>query len=431
MSEKSKIIFTATSASLLLLLSTHTLAVQKNSKTSVITDSLSPSSNLCDSEGFMLPACNTEKIKPILSFQDWLEKLKINGWLDLDAAKYSQYQPTHPFHSGAIIRNARINFRGQVEPQWRYSFGFAFFNNTVFVKQAFLAYTGLRNTEIRIGQMKAPFSLEVLTNDRYTTFLERALPSAILAPEYRLGAGAFHYGTLFNVANTYTIAGGIYTNKAGEKSENTSGSVMEIARATYAYLPSKRRLVMAGLGGELRTPDSNKIISFEGHPESWVSTNTTARLIDTGDITNVDQVDSYDIQGATVYGPLSLQGEFIDDYVDRTNGNPTLHFDGWYAFCSWIMTGESRNYDTRNAVFTGVDPQHHYGAWELTGRASNINLNSEHVLGGKERNYTTGLNWYVNESVRFMFNYIKVFSEKDSIQSDPNIYTVRAEIDFP
>lgn len=431
MSEKSKIIFTLTNTTLILLLSTHTFAAQQNINANVITDALSPSSNLCDSEGFMSPVCNTEKIKQIRSFQDWLEKLKINGWIDLDAAKYTQYAPAHPLHSGAIIRTARINFRGQVEPQWRYSFGFAFFNDSVFVKQAFLAYTGLRNTEIRIGQMKAPFSLETLTNDRYTTFLEKGLPAAILAPEYRLGAGIFHYGSLFNAANTYTIAGGVYTNKAGEKNANTSGSLMEIGRATYAYKPNERRLFMAGLSGELRTPDSNKIISFEGHPESRVSTNTTARLVDTGDITHIDQVDSYDIQGATVYGPLSLQGEFINDYVDRSNGNTALNFDGWYAFCSWILTGESRNYDIRNAVFTGVDPQHHDGAWELTGRASNIDLNSESVLGGKEKNYTAGLNWYVNESVRFMFNYIKVFSKKDSTDSDPNIYTVRAEIDFP
>ena len=431
MSEKLKIVFTLSNAALFLLLSTHTVAAQKHINTTAVTDALSPSSNLCDSEGFMSPACNIEKIKQIRSFQDWLEKLKINGWIDLDAAKYAQYQPTHPLHSGAIIRNARINFRGQVEPQWRYSFGFSFFYNSLFVKQAFLAYTGLDQTEIRIGQMKAPFSLEVLTNDRYITFLERALPSAILAPEYRLGAGIFHYGAFFNPANTYTIAGGIYTNKAGEKSANTSGSLMGIGRMTYAYYPTKRRLIMTGLGGELRSPDSNKILSFEGHPESRVSTNTTARLVDTGEIAHVDEASSYDIQGATIYGPLSLQGEFIDNHVDRSNGNPALNFDGWYAFCSWILTGESRNYDTRNAVFTGVDPQHHYGAWELTGRASNIDLNSEAIVGGKERNYTTGLNWYVNESVRFMLNYIKVFSEKGSIQSDPNIYTVRAEIDFP
>lgn len=385
----------------------------------------------CDSEGFLPPECYETNYKDIHSFNDWLNKLKINGWLDLDAAKYTHYPAATPFASGAIIRAGRLNLRGDVEKNWRYSFGFSFFNNTIFVKQAFIAYTGLSQTEVRVGQMKVPFSLEHLISGLHTTFLESPLPVEALAPEYRVGLGIFNYGYFFKPHHFYTIGAGIYTDKAGEKPAEASGSVSGIMRATYAYEPSKRRVLLLGLGVDLTSPDSTRTVYYEGYPESKVSTNLYSRLVRTDGITHVDYVEKYDPQAAVVVGPLSVQGEYIKNNVHRMLSDPTLDFSGWYELGSWILTGESRQYDTRNAVFTGVEPMHHYGAWELTERFSRVNLNSNAILGGTEKNYTAGLNWYVNASVRFMLNYIKAYSNRQGVQSDPDIYTVRGEISFP
>ena len=132
-----------------------------------------------------------------------------------------------------------------------------------------------------------------------------------------------------------------------------------------------------------------------------------------------------------MYGPFSAQAEYIGDKVMRQNNNPNLQFKGWYALASWMITGESRVYNVKNGVFDGIEPAHHYGAWELAGRVSHINLNSQSVLGGEEDNYTGGLNWYLNYNLRFMLNYIKAYSLRDGIHSNPSIYTVRAEADFP
>lgn len=389
-----------------------------------------PKDSFCDSEGFLSPTCYKTEYSDIHRFDAWLDKLKINGWLDLDAAKYTHYPAATPFSSGAIIRTARINFRGQVEKNWRYSFGFAFFDNAVSVKQAFLAYTGIPQTEIRIGQMKVPFSLDHLINDRYSTFLESALPIDVLTPEYRLGSGIFHYGNIFSRDHFYTASAGVYTNKAGDKSSHVSGSISGIMRVTYGYEPNKRRLIMAGLGVDVSSPDSTHVVVYEGFPESRVSTNLSSRLVHTGDI-DVSYVEKYDPQAAVVVGPLSLQSEYIENDVYRMGADPTLHLNGWYELGSWILTGESRRYDTRNAIFTGVEPAHHYGAWELTERFSRVNLNSHSVLGGVEKNYTAGLNWYVNPSIRFMLNYIKAYSDRQGVHSSPDIYTVRGEVDFP
>ena len=95
-----------------------------------------------------------------------------------------------------------------------------------------------------------------------------------------------------------------------------------------------------------------------------------------------------------------------------------MKFNGGYAQASWVLTGESHTYNSASAAYNGIVPAHPvslssggWGAWEIAGRISVIDLNDQlamanGVAGGKQTIYTAGLNWYVNRNVRFMFNYL-------------------------
>jgi phosphate-selective porin OprO/OprP len=148
-------------------------------------------------------------------------------------------------------------------------------------------------------------------------------------------------------------------------------------------------------------------------------------LISTGAIANVSGAQVYSVEAAATYGPLFFQGEYFWFNVDRNAatglppfGAPSLKFEGGYAEASFILTGETRKYNPAAAGYLGVVPEHPFslagggwGAWEIAGRVSTIDLNDQlatatGIAGGRQTIYTAGLNWYVNRNVRFLFDYL-------------------------
>ena len=70
------------------------------------------------------------------------------------------------------------------------------------------------------------------------------------------------------------------------------------------------------------------------------------------------------------------------------------------------------------------------GAWELAVRYSRISLNGGQIRGGKEDNVTFGLNWYFNDHLRLMADYVMVNSDRRGVSDNPNILDVRAQVAF-
>ena len=91
---------------------------------------------------------------------------------------------------------------------------------------------------------------------------------------------------------------------------------------------------------------------------------------------------------------------------------------GGYAEAAYALTGETRPYNSASASYGGIVPANPFsltgggwGAWEIAGRYSTIDLNDQlamanGVTGGRQTIYTLALNWYVNRNVRFLFDYL-------------------------
>ncbi len=87
--------------------------------------------------------------------------------------------------------------------------------------------------------------------------------------------------------------------------------------------------------------------------------------------------------------------------------------NGVYVQASYFLTGESRNYKTSVGSFGRVTPNNsfdpasgHWGAFEVAGRYSWLDLQDEGNNGGEEQNVTLGLNWYLYSNLRLTANYV-------------------------
>ena len=119
-------------------------------------------------------------------------------------------------------------------------------------------------------------------------------------------------------------------------------------------------------------------------------------------------------------------------------GGPTLVFSGAYVQMGLLLTGEHANYDRKHAIFGRVLPDHEFklggggGALELTFGYSFIDLNDKDIQGGLAQTFTVGLNWYVNNTMRFMANYVDTLDYDEDGSSDdgdePSAFMLRGQI---
>ena len=90
------------------------------------------------------------------------------------------------------------------------------------------------------------------------------------------------------------------------------------------------------------------------------------------------------------------------------SGDPFFH--GGEVAVSWLATGETRAYNTRGGYFNQVSParsvfQGGPGAWELVGRFSYIDLDSQAIHGGRFWRVTPMVNWHLADQVRLEVAY--------------------------
>lgn len=267
-------------------------------------------------------------------------------------------------------------------------------------------WTGIKDLErggyLRIGYLKAPFSLEQLTSSRHLTFMERSLANA-LSPARDWGIRA--HTPLWD--ERMTISVGIFTDGQTWTDAYDDWSSMDLtARVTGLPVYEQDGSHIMHLGFSFSFKDArNQVISISSRPEVGI---TDVRLVQTGDV-EADSGLILGLEAAWVNGPLSLQGELLRSWV--IGGPSPVAFTGFYTYVSYFLTGEHRPYQRSSGAFGRVLPinnfdpsKEHWGAVEVAARISYLNLNAGDVEGGTELNFTLGVNWHLDRHLRFMFN---------------------------
>lgn len=366
---------------------------------------------------FIEPGSDRLEIKS----EDGAHRVRLIGRLFYDAGDFDS--DVAQLDSKNQVESARLGMSGTVARDFdfllQYELANAFRGDEprAELKDAWIAYSGLKSWNFRVGQFQEPFSLEELTSSRYITFMERALPNAFV-PGYHLGAMVGYRG------KNWQASGGYFDRSIGPGSDDEGWGYA--ARVTAAPIHSKKRLLHVGASAAYRNPDDNTV-RFRARPESGL---TDERLVSTGTLHDVDHYTTEGIEAAWVNGPYSLQAEYMLNQVGRSNGREDASFQGGYVYASWFITGESRAYSEKRGVFSRIKPRKDWGAVEVALRYSKLDLDDGTVEGGIEHDWTLGANWYMSQSLRLMANAIWVNSERRGVEDDPRILQARLQYDF-
>lgn len=346
--------------------------------------------------------------------------LNLGGRLHVDAASYNDDLTL--FTDDARVRRARLELGGRVLKDWRFRVDYELSSLGEGFKNAWLSYSGIDGAEFTGGNFIAPFSMEDLESSNSVPAMERSLAQA-LAPGFLVGGEAKIY------RKRWSLTGGYFFNPISQDPivNNDSGESI-IARGTLAPLNSGRQTLHFGAAVERRNLDAATATRVRTSPESGIA---DARLIDTGVLAGVDSFVNLGAEAAYRYRNFMLRGQ----YIVRDNDAPLLgdpKFKGGYAEASWVLTGEKRGYSEKDGIFTAVRPKSKFGAIELVGRVSMLDLNDGLVAGGKETNYLAGVNWYFTRNFRILGNYVhaKASPNSGALNESADIFQARAQLSF-
>jgi phosphate-selective porin OprO/OprP len=370
--------------------------------------------------------------RPTFKTADGNFSASLRALIQFDSAYYAQGKmpPGIDFSSGSDFRRARLGFSGTLFRNWSYEFLYDLGGSGVegaTIASAYLQYDGLAPVHLRIGAYPTPENFEDSTSAADLLFLERAQPTdldrSIGGSDGRQGATVFAYDDNYFAALSYT-GGLVGESGVFDEEQNLVG------RAAYRFILGDDVNFAVGADSTyvIKPADltagqeASEAIRLREKPELNVD-DQGIRLIDTGSI-NANHLWTWGLEATGNWHNFYGQGGYFHFGVERRDSplsNPD--FNGWYLQASWVLTSESKPYRPERGAYGSPTPADEFsfdkpgwGAWEIAGRYSVLDLNfdpgvpgaappPDGIRGGEQKIWTVGLNWYPNNAIRFLLDY--------------------------
>ena len=328
------------------------------------------------------------------------------------------------------MRRSELVFKGKGPGNWSWVVGHD--ANLKKWLDTNVSYKFSANTSVTFGQFKQPNSMEELSSTGKNDFVSKAMTTNLYAISRRVGLAATTGG------DSWTLTGSVFGRELTRNNGNGNGVG---ARFTFAPMHDAGNILHFGVSGlsyAARDAAGDDRTQLRVRPDADLS---GKRLVDSGLFTDADRIRTLGIEGAWVHGPIKVQSEYMTTNVSRQlHGD--FKSDSWYVYGVWNLTGETWGYKG-GVVTTGLPNEPASGMWQLGLRYDKVDLNDGSftapstvvgVLGGKESNWTVGVNWYLRSNFKIAFNYVKVSSERYNstsrlfVQDDPSILEVRTQL---
>ena len=332
--------------------------------------------------------------------------------------------------SDSGMRRAELVFKGKGPGMWNWVVGYDAFSKKWLDTNVSYKFTG--NTSAVFGQYKQPISLEELSSTGKNDFISKAMTTNLYAVSRRVGLGATTGG------ESWTLTGSVFGRELTRSNGQGNGFG---ARFTFAPMHESGNILHLGVAAvdyKAQDPLADGRVQVRVRPDADMS---GKRLVDSGLFTDADRIRTVGLEGAWVHGPFKLQGEYMTSTIGR-EAHADFKSDSWYVSGVWTVTGETWGYKN-GVITTGLPSEPARGMWQVAARYDHADLNDGDftapstvtgVLGGKESNWTLGVNWSWRSNFKFAANYVKVSSERYNatshafVQDDPSIVEFRAQV---
>ena len=319
--------------------------------------------------------------------------------------------------NGTQIRRARFAVKGQINKDWYGEFDMDLANGLAELKDAIVRYTGVPNLDLQVGNFKENFSIQRNTTSRYLQFIERPMVCSALTPSRHLGFNAkYAKDWLWASAGAFSqvIAGQEeWTNVADNNKDfgRNSGYSLTTKVVFRPLYKMDNASLHIGAAYSYRTTTTDLATGEWGTYRASCRNSTSInrkKYVDTNNLPGFDHNNLWTVELAGHWNGLRYEAAYVGDNVHFKSdaADPaTKNFGGWYVQAGYLLFGGKQQYDSRGGKYTKVERGRKWGDLELCARYENVDLNDGNVYGGAAEAYTLGLNWHVNDNVKFVVNY--------------------------
>lgn len=345
-------------------------------------------------------------------------RIELDGRIHVDGASYSS--GTSTLDDGIVARRLRPSLKIRVGDSWRARLDYELADFGRGWKNVYTEYRGLDKWRIRIGNQLAPFGLEQQMSSNSFPLLERSLMQA-LTPVFERGVSAR------TQRDRWHLAAGIFSGDVGSNDARRADGQAYAARLSFAPVYTESLALHFGVSAEQRNLDQGQL-RFRVRPESYVA---RQRLVDTRLITGADRLTTHGLEAMLVSRRCRLMGERIWTEVRFAASGPA-DFGGGYAAIGCLLAGERYRYRPSSGGFRSTRPNGRLGVMEVTLRRSSVDLTDAGITGGRERNWTLGLNWEFADNMRILtdFVHMDLRPNENGVAESANVWQARFQVAF-
>lgn len=326
----------------------------------------------------------------------------------------------------AGVRRAWVGAEGNLAIGGRYITEIDLASGNAIIRDLFVGLGDIQDAgELRTGHFLEPFSLELGTLSYVFPFLETSAIS-VLDPLRNWGLGLSRSG----LGDTTRLAFGVFQAGTDPNDFQTGdGSTVGLTgKLTAAPINAGdgERLLHLGIALSERIPERGFIVVGQQPQSSLLGFGDAASspFLSTIRVPATFQ-QLLNFQCAMAQGSLWTQAEWTGSWIDQRGGTPVF-FHGCHADCGFFLTGEHRQYQKTSGTFGPVqvnrplircrancDRSPGWGALEVTARFAYLDLQDADTppgpagqsVGIRLAETTVGVNWYLADHLRLMFNY--------------------------